>query len=760
MLNFCSHKWHTSVRFRLVVVTIVLVCLIVGLLSFANYLRRITQIQEETQRDHEHLVMLMANTFAPAIFNFNTEAMFAARDALAARQDVERIAIFDPDGKLVLETAGGGDETCLKHPIRYTLAERTHELGTLFLCVSPLILEAKLRLAAWDTVLSGFVVALCSIAAMLLSLRFLLQPLAPITSSLNALKAGKLDLQCSNEVRKDEFGQLQELILGFRDALLQQNEFNQRLKASEVRFRDFSASSADWFWEMDSDLRFCFFSENFEVVYGHPPDKLLGRTRREILGLHPGNETEETLAHLAQLDRLEPFRNFTYSLTDQSGHLRWYSISGIPYFNDDGEFMGYRGVGEDITQQKQKDDELLRYQHHLEQMVRERTIDLEEASLAAQAASHAKSTFLANMSHELRTPLHGIQGLGDLIERRVHAPEVLDFLRQLKSSARHMEDVVNDVLDVARIEAGMLTIENTPFASSELVERIESICRPNALRKGLEFFIDFQLPEVLFGDVVRLAQMLLNLSGNALKFTHQGSVTLRANVIRQADARQTIRFEVIDTGIGIAVDKQAQIFDAFEQADNSITRRYGGSGLGLAITRKLALLMQGEAGVLSELGRGSTFWFEVSLPLANAIDQGEVHAGVPVPSFDLSGSFVLAVDDEPINLLILEQFLAELGVTAEFAEDGEIAVAKAAEGKYDLIMMDIQMPRLDGLSATKAIRQLPTGREVPIIALSANVLTEHRKYAEEAGMNDFLEKPFDIDSLQSVLARWLKLHRV
>ena len=416
-------------------------------------------------------------------------------------------------------------------------------------------------------------------------------------------------------------------------------------------------------------------------------------------------------------------------------------------------------VVRDIGQEKATRSALENQKAHLEELVLARTGELAEARDAAEAASIAKSTFLANMSHEIRTPMNGIIGMANILRREGVTPKQTQRLDTIDASAQHLLSVLNNILDLSKIEAGKFTLEEAPIIVRSLLTNVSSILAERAKAKGLHLLIETgHLPHNLLGDPTRLQQALLNYATNALKFTETGTVTLRALMQEEAADEVMLRFEVQDTGIGITPEAMSRLFSAFEQADNSMTRKYGGTGLGLAITRRLAELMGGEAGADSTPGAGSTFWFTVKLKKSAEAASMSPATGIDAESVIRqrhSGKHILVVDDEPINREVAQMQLEAAGLVVDTAEDGAEAVAMAQEETYAAIFMDMQMPKVNGLEATQEIRQLSGYRDTPIIAMTANAFAEDKTKCLEAGMNDFLIKPFNPEELFAILLRAL-----
>ena len=387
-------------------------------------------------------------------------------------------------------------------------------------------------------------------------------------------------------------------------------------------------------------------------------------------------------------------------------------------------------------------------------------LQLAVAKAAAEAANVAKSAFLANMSHEIRTPLNAIAGMTHLMRRAGVTPDQAERLAKIDAASKHLLEIINATLDLSKIEAGKFELEEAPVHLAALFANVASMLAARAQAKGLCLKVEpVQPTEVLLGDATRLQQALLNYAANAVKFTPAGHVVLRVRQQSETTERVQLRFEVEDTGIGIEPGRLVRLFSAFEQADNSITRQYGGTGLGLAITKKLAELMGGSAGASSEPGRGSTFWFTASLRRA-----GRTQAPDTLVAGDVAVALLrrhhaqrrlLLVEDEPVNREVAQMLLEETGLAIETALNGQQALTLAAQSHFDLILMDMQMPVMDGLQAARGIRQLPGYRKTPIVAMTANAFADDRQRCLEAGMDDFIAKPIEPEALFGTILAWL-----
>ncbi len=485
--------------------------------------------------------------------------------------------------------------------------------------------------------------------------------------------------------------------------------------------------------EVDLDERIVYTNQSFCTMSGYEPDELIGRVASEIM---LGGQSTDFMKSKNQSRLRGVMDTYEVAVHNKQGEALWWLISGAPMYADTGEVVGSTGIHLDITKQKQLESEL------------------RIAKQQAEDSARAKELFLANMSHEIRTPMNAILSLGQQLTKTTLTEGQQFLLTTINTAASNLLVILNDILDFSKIEAGQLSLEQIGFNLPELVKGAVHVLAHQAEEKQLELVtrIDSGIAPVLLGDPYRLNQILVNLLGNALKFTDQGRVTL-ACLGWQKEGVQEVELQVIDTGIGIDPDFKEKIFHTFTQEDGSIVRRYGGTGLGMSITKQLVTLMGGTIAVESSPQKGTTVTVRVSFPIGHTTDMNKQEQGNPQEGF-LPGKRILLVEDNEMNRLVVKMILKPYNVQVTEVVNGKQAVSTLLQESFDLVLMDVQMPVMDGLEATRLIRR-DISSTLPIIALTASAIRTEKEACYGAGMNDFLAKPFDERDLLNQLTRWL-----
>ncbi|HET8744362.1 MAG TPA: response regulator [Ramlibacter sp.] len=528
------------------------------------------------------------------------------------------------------------------------------------------------------------------------------------------------------------------LALNVRTQLRRSNRARDELQRQQGLLQAVIASSPDLIAYRDADGTFLGCNEAYAGLAGMPAEAIAGRTVEEVLPAAVAQrEREEDAQVLIRNQGSTTEAWFDYP----DGRRVRLEFVRSPMRDEEGTPIGVVALGRDVTRRREAEEELRR------------------AHALAEEATELKTAFLANMSHEIRTPINAILGMTHLALATGLTSRQRDYLGKVQAAGEHLAGVVDDILDLSKIEAGKLVLEREAFALDAVLQQVSGVVAEKAQARGLALVVevDPEVPRQLAGDALRVRQVLINYLDNAIKFTERGEVALRIALSRREGQRVLLRFAVRDTGVGLSPEQAKRVFQQFEQADRSTTRKYGGTGLGLAISRSLAEMMGGKVGVESRLGEGSTFWFTAWLEVA---PEGEPGAAPPPPRApglaappQLQGARVLLVEDNAVNQQVASELLQAAGVTVAIADNGELAVQRVRDQRFDLVLMDMQMPVMDGLTATERIRAL--GQDVPIVAMTANAMAGDRERCLAAGMNDFLSKPIHPQELYRVVAAWL-----
>ncbi|WBX97066.1 PAS domain-containing hybrid sensor histidine kinase/response regulator [Chryseobacterium gambrini] len=529
---------------------------------------------------------------------------------------------------------------------------------------------------------------------------------------------------------------LKELSLYLAEQLKERKRAQDNIKRQEEKYRNIIANMNLGLIEVDNDEIVRYANQSFCNVSGFELDEIIGKNPSQLFV--QGEANLEFIQEQIELREKGISSVYQLPIKNKRGELRWWAISGAPNYDDHGNLLGSIGIHLDITDQKKLEE------------------DLKQEKSKAIEASKAKEVFLANMSHEIRTPLNAIIGFLRELKRLDLTTTQSQFVENSFNAAQHLLSIINNILDISKIESGEMSLDNTVFSLKECISNIISILQPKARQKKI--LLKAKFSDDLFSefkaDALKIKQILYNIIGNSLKFTNVGEICLECNVRKDFPDHQNLEIRITDTGIGMSEEYVKQIFKKFNQEDSSISRKYGGTGLGMAITRELIYLMKGEIKIKSKKNVGTEI--SIFLDMTKSIGKSESKNIEVKEHISIEGTRVLLVEDNELNQLVAENSLTHFGCEVTKADNGKIAVDILSKEQFDIILMDIQMPELDGIEATKILRK-DFRLTTPIIALTANAFKTEIDNCIAAGMNSYITKPFDEDELLKIIYKNIKM---
>ena len=597
-----------------------------------------------------------------------------------------------------------------------------------------------------------WVISLCFVLVLLMTLiisRQVVQPITQVTNLFKDLQEGKSggSIRLPEPESKDEIRDLVRWFNAFLDSQAEKRRAEEELTESREQYRSVVNNLTEVIFQTDASGRWTFLNPAWTDITGYSVEESLGKECYYYV--HPEDRQRSREMFAPMISREKDHCRYTVRFLTYGGDFRHIEVFARLATDRQGNMSGTAGTLNDVTDHVKGE------------------LELQQAKEASEAANRAKSEFLANMSHEIRTPLNPIIGMTELLLDTPLDPAQREMASTVRNAGEALLTVINDILDFSKIEAGKMEMENIDFNLGKMIGDATGLISWKARAKELAFltFIDPDIPEVLNGDPGRIRQVLLNLAGNAIKFTPSGEVAVRALLIENSPAGCIVRFEVRDSGIGLSPETKRRLFEPFVQADGSTTRKYGGTGLGLSISKRLAGLMGGKIGVESELGKGALFWFEIPLLhaqtcLMEPAEKSDAGRSSETKQDETSVRRLLLAEDNLANQKLAVLLLKKIGYDVHVVVNGKEAVRAALGSRFDAVLMDCQMPEMDGFEATLAIRgtEKDTGLHVPIIAMTANAMQDDRQKCLQVGMDDYISKPINSQKLSETLERWVKPH--
>jgi PAS domain S-box-containing protein len=738
-----------------------------------------SEAEQNLNERAERLAAVLSQALARPLFDINSAAVSSVVDASGATPEVLVLRVLSPDGAELASYVSPLREPVaainVHRKISFSDARHSYPVGAIDLSLSRRQMDGDLRRQIFNTVAANLLLALGIVLSIFIVGRRAARPFADIQAGLEKLTRGETDIKLSGIGREDQVGRLSDAVLRFRDTLVRLrdaehalrdlnsdlerriSERTAELSAAAQMARDSQAklqtivdTALDAVVRMDTNGRIVGWNAQAELTFGW--------SREDALGL----ELDKTI--IPARYRYDHRRGVQRHLASGDGLQRRIEVYALRRNGE--EFP----VELSITQVKTEERDGYEFCAFIRDISdrREREQKLVYANVMAEAANIAKSEFLANMSHEIRTPMSAVIGMAYLALRTEMTPKQHDYISKIHRAALSLLGIINDILDFSKIEAGRLELEAIPFLLEDVLENVNSVTAQRAADKGLAYLVDVppEVPRHLVGDPLRLGQVLINLVNNAVKFTHEGELELRCRQQGRLDeyGRAVLRFSVRDTGIGMTPQQKSKLFRAFSQANGSTTRQYGGTGLGLSISQQLVRLMGGNIDVESGLGHGSIFQFDLRFALSDAAALAAQHqapSGEPAQMAKLPErrtARVLLAEDSADNQDVTSELLTLQGLSVDVVANGREALDRlmaAGPHAYDLVLMDLGMPVMDGHEATLLLRQDSRFSEVPVIAVTSHALAGMQARCLAEGMQDYVTKPIDPQRLYSVLSRWL-----